>query len=152
MKRIKNDRGITLISLIILLTVMAILVSVSISAVVINQKETKIDTFKSELIMVKNAALQRKTLIDTTSTDYEELPGTEISKKEVEKVVRKKNITLKGNDGDYKLLNSGELEKLGITNTEDEYIVNYQTGEVINKDKFDMFDEALYIYSVEESE
>lgn len=147
----ENEKGITLVSLIVLLVVLAVLSIVSISAVVINQRETKIDTFKSELIMVKNAVLQRKTLVDTTKTDYEELPGTEISKNEVDKIVKKKNITLKGNDGDYKLLNAGELEKLGITNTEDEYIVNYQTGEVINKDKFDMFDEALYIYSVEES-
>ena len=147
----ENEKGITLVSLIVLIIILAVLSIVSISAVVINQKETKTDAFKSELIMVKNAVLQRKTLADTAKIDYEELPGTTINKSEVEKIVREKNITLKGNDGDYKLLNADELEKLGITNTEDEYIVNYQTGEVINKDKFDMFDEALYIYSVEES-
>ena len=151
MRIIKNEKGITLVSLLVLLIILALLSVVSISAVVINQKETKIDTFKSELIMVKNAILERKTLADTTRTTYEELPGTEISKSEVEQIVKGKNVTLKGEDGDYKLLNASSLDELGITNTVDEYIVNYKTGEVINKDKFDMFDEALYTYSVEEN-
>ena len=43
------------------------------------------------------------------------------------------------------------LENLGITDEKDIYIVNYKTGEVINKtQKVTNKGKALYVYSVEE--
>ena len=97
--------------------------------------------------MVQHAVLQRKTQTDLTKTEYDDLPGTNISKSEVQSIAN--NVDLKGEDGDYKQLDTSALKELGITNTEDTYIVNYKTGEVINKDKFDTFDKKLYIYSKE---
>ena len=150
MELLKKEKGVTLLALIILVTILIVLATVSINGALKGHEDTKIDTLQSELEMVQNALLQRKTLSDKTNTNYSELPGKKINKSEVENIIKEKSITLKGEDGDYKLLNKSELKDLGITNTEDEYIVNYKTGEVINKTKFDDFDKPLYVYSVEQ--
>ena len=80
-----------------------------------------------------------------------------IAKTEVEKTIQEinnlanTNISLKGNDGNYKELSKTDLENLGITDEKDIYIVNYKTGEVINKtQKVTNKGKALYVYSVEE--
>ena len=101
--------------------------------------------------MVQNAILQRKIRNDSTKTDYEELPGEKISKEEVQELLKKKDdsLVLKGKDDEYKQLDSQSLKQLGITNDVDTYIVNYNTGEVINKTQFENFEEILYVYSVE---
>ena len=58
------------------------------------------------------------------------------------------NINLKGTE--YKQLNKEDLEKLGIIDEENIFIVNYSTGEVINKTlKATKSGKALYTYSKE---
>ena len=58
------------------------------------------------------------------------------------------DITLKGKE--YKELSISDLEKLGVTNEEDTFIVNYKTGEVINATKkVTESGKALYVYSRE---
>ena len=145
--KVREEKGITLVALMALVTVLIIISGVALGEINKSNKDTKSDVFESEIRVVQNAVLQRKTEADLTKIDYDELPGQEIKKSEVQNIA--KGINLKGYDGEYKILDPEELQKLGITNTEDTYIVNYNTGEVINKDKFDMFDEKLYIYATE---
>ena len=57
-------------------------------------------------------------------------------------------IILKGKIQDYKELNTTDLENLGISKDNDTYIVNYKTGEVINKTKLTTKSgKILYTYS-----
>ena len=143
----KREDGITLIALIMTIIIIMILATACISGVILSNKESKSGVAKTELTMVQNAILQRKTQADLTKVDYEDLPGRNISKSEVQQIA--KDVNLKGDDGDYKLLDQNSFKELGITNVTDSYIVNYETGEVINKDKFNMYDEQLYVYGVE---
>ena len=81
---------------------------------------------------------------------------TTIEKSEVQLIIDEinsisgENITLKGTE--YKKLSKDDLEKLGITGEEDTFIVNYNTGEVINETlKVTKSEKALYIYSKSEN-
>ncbi len=145
-----NERGITLITLVAFIAALAILAGITFGALSRNKDDTKLNVAESELKMVQNAILQRKTEADLTKTNYEDLPGEQISKNEVQEIVKEK--TLKGIDGEYKKLNKKNLEELGITNTENTYIVNYNTGEVIDKDRYATFGDKMYIYSVDNVE
>ncbi len=100
--------------------------------------------------MVQHALLERYTKSQLTK---EELPGTNIEIEEVKKIIEeinnqtKSNIELKGKDTEYKELSKQDLENLGITNEKDTFIVNYKTGEVINKTKkMTKSNKALYVY------
>ena len=115
----------------------------------------------SELGMVQNAILQRKTKADLTNEDY---PGETIAEANInlEETIEEINnnrtsgeeeITRKDHDDShYYFLSTenGGLEELGITNSEDAYIVNYETGEVINyTTKLTETGKPLYIYARE---
>lgn len=64
-----------------------------------------------------------------------------------EPIVKKDN-----NSSNYYLLSNenGGIKELNIKNTEDEYIVNYVTGEVINYTNLVTEDgKPVYVYSIE---
>ena len=143
----KNQKGLTLISLIVMIVVLLILAVVTYKTVNINQEEAKGHTLESEIKMVQNAVLQRKTEADLTRTSYDDLPGENISKEEVQQIMS--DNVLKGEDGEYKSLTPDTIQELGISSTEDTYIVNYRTGEVINQSKYGKFDVNLYLYATE---
>ena len=101
--------------------------------------------------MVQHAILERFTKAELTK---ETLPGTIIQNSEVQKIIEEinskseENITLKGTV--YYELTKKDLEKLGISQEENIFIVNYSTGEVINKTlKATKSGKALYTYSKE---
>ena len=124
-----------------------------------NIKDSKENALLTELGMVQNAILQRKTKVDLTDEEY---PGEVITSTSVDldqiiqdinanKAAEEETVDRKDdNDEDYYLLtntNNG-LADLGITNSEDEYIVNYETGEVINyTTKVTGSGKPLYIYA-----
>ena len=140
-----REKGITLIALVITVSVLLMLTGITFAKYKMNKNHTVSQVLNSEIAMVKNAVLERKTQADLTRTDYSKLPGENNRKSQVEIVAD--YVTLLGNDGEYKLLNPENLEKLGITNVVDTYIVNYRTGEVINKDQYGKYEEAkLYVY------
>lgn len=160
-KVIKNEKGITLLALVITIVVLIILASIAVNVGKDGIKESKEDAMLSELGIVQNAILQRKTKADLTNEDY---PGEIITEANInleetieeindnrasgeEEVIRKDN-----DDSHYYFLSTenGGLEKLGITNSEDAYIVNYETGEVINyTTKLTGTGKPLYIYAKE---
>ena len=142
----KDEKGITLVAIVIMIVLLLIIAGITFSGISTNTENAASQVAESELKMVQNVVLQIKTESDLTRTNYSELPGNDISKEEVQNVA--KGVQLKGEEWEYKLLDKQALQEIGITNTEDTYIVNYNTGEVINKDKFSEFEKPLYIYSV----
>ena len=108
----KREDGITLIALIMTIIIIMILATACISGVILSNKESKSGVAKTELTMVQNAILQRKTQADLTKVDYEDLPGRNISKSEVQQIA--KDVNLKGDDGDYKLLDKIVLKSLEL--------------------------------------
>ena len=142
-KVINHEKGITLLALVITIVVLIILASITINIGKDGIKESKENTMLSELGMVQNAILQRKTKADLTNETY---PGETITEANInlEETIQEINdnrasgeeeISRKdSDDSHYYFLSTenGGLEELGITNSEDAYIVNYETGEVIN--------------------
>ncbi len=161
-KVINNAKGITLLALVITMIVLLILAGITIHIGVNGIEESKEDTMVSELGIVQNAVLQRKTKADLTNEDY---PGETIIKANINleetieymnhnKASGEEEINRKDSDDShyYFLSNeNGGLENLGITNSEDAYIVNYETGEVINyTKKLTETGKPLYVYAREQ--
>ncbi len=149
---IRKNKGISMISLVVTVILLLIISGISITGTIQDQKQAEANTQKTELTMMQNAILQRYTKAQLTK---ETLPGTTIEKTEVQSIIDEINtksgesITLKGTE--YKQLEKTDLEKLGITGKEDIYIVNYKTGEVINKtQKVTKTGLALYTYAKNE--
>lgn len=151
----KNENGVTLISLVITIIVLLILASISTFSGVRNVNESRDSAAKTELKFVQQAVLQTYTKY-TLTDDNDILVGLQFSdftglNEIIEQIEEKTNITIElkdNNANNYYLLDGASLHALGITNTEDEYIVNYTTGEVINKTKLvtSKSKEPLYIY------
>lgn len=153
----KEESGITLIALSITIIVLLIIVGVSFNIGTSSIKEARDNKLITEIGMINHAILERYTKNSLTGEEY---PGevitvaginlnsviSEINSKATETITRKDN-----EDSNYYYLtndNNG-LSDLGIKDTEDEYIVNYETGEVINyTKKVTESGKALYIYSV----
>lgn len=160
-KSINNEKGITLLALVITIIILIILSSIAVNVGKNRITESRENTMLSELAMVQHAILQRKTKADLTNEEY---PGETITEANInlEKTIEEINnsrdlgeeeINRKdSNDSHYYFLSTenGGLEELGITNSEDAYIVNYETGEVINyTTKLTGTGKPLYIYAKE---
>lgn len=151
----KNEKGITLISLVITIIVLLILASISSYTGVNNVKESRDSAVKAELKLVQQAAFQKYAKYNLTG-NQSILPGNPYAdfsrlNEIIGKIKEKTGVTIEFKDNDannYYLLDINGLQALGITNTEDEYIVNYITGEVINKTRLATAQskEPLYIY------
>lgn len=148
---LRKTNGVTLVALIITVILLLIISGISITGTLRGHKETKEASQISELNMIQHAILERYTKAQLTK---EELPGTTIRQNDVQTIIDEikditgEDITLKGTE--YKELSISDLEKLGVTNEEDTFIVNYKTGEVINATKkVTESGKALYVYSRE---
>ena len=149
---IRKNKGITLVALVISIIVLLIISGISITGSLHGDKEAKSAEQISELNIIQHAILERYTRVQLTK---EELPGTVITKADVQEIIDDINsksgehIELKGTE--YKELNKSDLETLGINGEKNIFIVNYKTGEVINKTaRVTNLNEALYIYSKNE--
>lgn len=149
---IRKNSGITLVALVITMIILLIVSGISITGALHGDKESKSAEQISELNIIQHALLERYTRAQLTK---EELPGTAITKVDVQEIIDDinnksgENIQLKGTE--YKEINKSDLEKLGITGEEDTFIVNYKTGEVINKTaRVTNLNKALYVYSKSE--
>ena len=160
-KVINKEKGITLLALVVTIIMLIILASTIVNIGQNEIKESEENAKLSELGIVQNAILQRKTKADLTDEDY---PGETIIEADInlEETIEEMNnhrasgeeeITKKDDDNsNYYFLSTenGGLEELGITNSEDAYIVNYETGEVINyTTKLTGTGKPLYIYAKE---
>lgn len=148
----RENKGITIVTLVITIILLIIISGISITGVITNKKEVEASKQVTELKIIQHAILQKYTASLLTK---EILPGDLIDNEQLNEIVNEinsktgENIILKGTE--YKELNTEDLKKLGIIDQEDVYIVNYMTGEVINKtQKVTKTGVALYIYSKNE--
>lgn len=154
--KISNQTGVTLIALVITIIVLIIIAGISIGTGISGIKQARENKLLTELGMMNHAVLERYTKASLTGETY---PGVKITEAGlnlnavISEMVNQsgQNITRKDNNDEnyYYLTNAnGGLEALGITNAEDEYIVNYETGEVINyTTKCTQTNQPLYMYS-----
>ena len=146
MKKI-NEKGITLVALVITIIVLLIIISITVSISGNQIKETKSRKIATELGIVEHALLETKTKIEYTGDDY---PGSPVSSEELNTLTSKmgiSNLLDEEHIENYYLLEEENLRKIGIENSEYKYIVNYKTGEVLNKDvPLDSFGNASYTY------
>ena len=160
-KVINKEKGITLLALVVTIIMLIILASTIVNIGQNEIKESEENAKLSELGIVQNAILQRKTKADLTDEDYpgETIIEADINLKETieemnnHRASGEEEITKKDDDNsNYYFLSTenGGLEELGITNSEDAYIVNYETGEIINyTTKLTETGKPLYIYAIE---
>ena len=146
----KNQKGITLIALVVTIIVILIIASVSIYTGTSAIQDSKDQANISEIKMLKQVILETYTKYMTTK-DVNIIKGEPIYYADVQEVVNDINndsdeiVTLKMFNYDsiyfsseipiyYFILNQDDLKQMGVTTSNNNiYIVNYYTGEVINK-------------------
>lgn len=131
MEILKNNKGITLVALTITIILLLILASVTLYNGGDSIKVSKSNSLKAQLELVQHAILERYAEYNITKNENE-FVGTEITRQEAQTVANRISVTLKG-EGTYYRLTPEELGALGVQEKEDTYIVNYQTGEVLNE-------------------
>lgn len=143
--KVGNNNGISMIALIVTIMVLIILSGIVIGVGGNIFNETQNDTSMSELKIVKQAVLEKYAKYIIVN-DQDILVGESISKAEVESIISGTDISLRSEDGYYRLTPE-LLTQIGISNSKDTYIVNYITGEVINSTKLKTKDnQILYTY------
>ena len=177
--KMKNNKGITLIALAITVIVLIILASVGTYSGISALRDSKERAQISEIGIIQQAIVENytkykmvKDINQNASNQY--FIGKQMNYSDVEDIINEINskrasteraVTLKvttdyGNiEGVtekkpeyYYLLGLEDLEKIGISQAEgDTYIVNYSTGEVINKElQVTRNGIPLYIYATQE--
>ena len=136
MSKLKNSKRITLSGLAITIIVLTILATVGTTVGITNVREAKDAKLDTELEMVQHAILEQYVKFETTK-DVVYLVGNKLEKSEVDQIAQELDITLVEipdtyENKDYYKLDKASLKEIGIQNTDDEYIVNYISGEVIN--------------------
>lgn len=158
---LKEEKGITLVTLVVTIIILLILSGVGTYVGVNNITETKDSKLSSELLMVQHAILEAYTKYITTNKVVknedalvgEKLTGSEsyienFDGKYYFKYDGENKIQLKDtNLSNYYLVSTeDEFKELGISNTEECYVVNYLTGEVMNITKLkDSQGKALFV-------
>ncbi len=130
MMKFKSEKGITIISLIITIIVLTIIAGVVIYMGITGAKEVNDSKLNTELQMVQHAVLEQYAKYKTTR-DNAYLIGDKLEQSQVTQIANELGIQLDSNK-DYYKLNKAHLKEIGIKDSDDEYIVNYISGEVIN--------------------
>ena len=117
-----NEKGVTLVALIITIIILLILAGVSITIGSFSIDNYKNKTLESEIRMVQTAVMSQYEKYIAIK-DASLLVGEQCSESGDINAITK----------EYNLLEPEDLEKIGMENPKDTYIVNYKTGEVINK-------------------
>lgn len=136
-----NQKGITLIALCVMIIIILIIASVTTYTGINSLQEAKEERLTNELKMVQHAVLETYTKYKTIKNE-EYLVGSPIASvsdipKEYQERLNHKETAFLGaaiKEEKYYLLDVEAMEKLGITNAHFKYIVNYNSGEVMNAD------------------
>jgi Tfp pilus assembly protein PilE len=134
--KINNQNGVTMVILAITIIVMIIIAGVSVTIGTDSVKKAKDNQTYSELLMVQHAVLEQYTKFETTK-DITYLLGNKMELSEVQNIALNMNVILVNipqnyTNKDYYKLDKASLLEMGITNVDDEFIVNYISGEVLN--------------------
>lgn len=132
----KQEKGITLVSLVITIILMLILAGISIFIGTGQMKTVNDSKLTTELEMVQHAVLEQYTKYKTTK-DKVYLVGNKITIEEAKQIANELGITLASipntyDNKDYYRLDKASLTAIGIQESTDEYIINYISGEVMN--------------------
>lgn len=138
MIRKKNQKGVTIVSLVITVIVLMIVAGIGVKVGTDQITKTKDNTVVSELSMVQHAILEQYTKYKTTkNANY--LVGNMVSGEELNSITNTLGVTLvtipssySEKERAYYKLDKASLLEIGIKNTDDEYVVNYISGEVMN--------------------
>lgn len=165
MKNLKNEKGITLAALTITIILLFIIASVGTYSGIEALRSANEESQISELGMLQHVVLENYSKYLITHNIEKYIVGKPLSYSEVKTIINEidSSISLKVNDYDneeetetkkvktYYLLENTHLEKISINQVESgEYIVNYKTGEVINKSvKKTRSGKPLYTYATE---
>ena len=161
----RKNKGITIISLTITIILLLIIASVTISIGLNSLKDSKENLKLSELNMVQQAVLENYTKYKTTNNDIYIL-GNQVSYSDMQTLISEinsknttgENITLKVSDYTsgaldisiyYYELSQEDLEEMGISDTDETYIVNFSTGEVIKTLKVTGSGKPLYTHAMD---
>ena len=127
----KNNKGVTIITLIITIIVIIILAGITIY-IGLNQNTEKAMEVKTayEVHEIIDAVVNRS-LVHKINPDYYVYVGkTDYEPKSIGTEGNKK--TYSGNDGWYLLDTKEEFDELGLDNTNTSYLVNYEDGSVVS--------------------
>lgn len=144
-----KQKGITIITLVITVIVLMIISGIGITMGTNAIKSTKDNKLTSELVIVQQAILEQYTKYQVTK-DSSYLLGDKVKSEEMNQIAKNLNIQLASipdtySNKEYYRLDKASLLEMGIQDAEDEYIVNYISGEVINITKKTTSNNALYI-------
>ena len=150
----KDENGITLIALMITIILMLILASITISSGISEIRNSRDKKELAELRIVNHAVYEMYVKY-TKNPSTVTLIGEKITTEQMQAVADEMGITLisipdsyNENIRAYYRLTPDNLEKIGIYDSEDTYIVNYVTGEVINETRKQTRNgELLYTYT-----
>ncbi len=149
MLKIKKNQGITLISLAVTIAVLLLLITVTLNIGTKSVRESEDKLKLAELDIVQQAVLQQYSKAKTAeqlgilATETDKKPhffvGSRIENTNAILQPIKDLLVIKEGQKYYEdyfyQLSTSDLKTLGITDSEDTYIVNYQTGEVYNATK-----------------
>lgn len=150
MESLKTKKGISMVTLVVTVVVLVILAGVSLTMGTNAIKTSKDSKLTSELLMVQHAVLEQYTKYQTLR-DISVLVGNKMELTDIQNIAKDLGITLVSipdnySNKDYYRLDKASLLEIGIKDTDDEYIVNYVSGEVINITKKTTSDDnVLYV-------
>ena len=135
----KNEKGITLIALAVMMIVMVIILSITTYSGISSVDESSRKKLTSELEIVQHAVLEVYTKYQIFN-DISYLVGDKIQSindipTEYRDSLKVKNIAFSSNnrtESSYYKLDENKLKDIGIEESNYQYIVCYKTGEVMN--------------------
>lgn len=132
-----NEKGITIVALIITVIVLLILAGVSINIGLNGMESVENSKLASELNMVQHAVLQQYTKYKTTKDISYIQIGEKITLEQANQYAKEVGVELVSiadtySNKEYYLLNKESLSSIGIQDSNYEYIINYISGEVMN--------------------
>jgi Tfp pilus assembly protein PilE len=125
------EKGITLISLVITIVVLAIITGIAISASTDSIKSAKRTAFITELEMIQEKVntIYEKRKLNKEDIEYYDSLGQDISKVEASKLAQ----ILKGQSKEgYLYFSKEDLKKLDLDNLSQDVIINFNTKDVIS--------------------
>lgn len=153
---IKNHKGITIISLVIIVLVMVLLASVTAYEANDLISMTKKQSIETNLLLIqaKVRIINEKVVFEKDEEKKKELlVGTKLSDKtQVLNSLKEKRVLSSDESGeDYYLLSQEDLNNMGLDTLKevDAYVVNYNTEEIIYVNGI-MMDDGVYVYKLSE--
>ena len=138
----KNNRGMTLVSVVVMIVILAIIASLYILTTTKTVREAKKVQREENISIIRSfvakVGTQRETAGYITPADIK-IYGKQLDKVFLDGIFGE-HESYKMIDGsnieDWYLLENDDLEEMGITYLDEVYYVNYHTGEVYEKEEY----------------